>query len=209
MEKLSAMTRPLILASASPRRRALMALLGLPFRVEVAGIDESRPSALSPEEIAATLAREKALAVARRQQEAIVLGADTIVVGQEEVLGKPRHREEALTMLRLLNGRQHRVLTGVALLEVAGGEVVREHVEVVCTQVWFRQVGDEHLQRYVETGEPMDKAGAYGAQGYGSTLIERIEGCYFNVVGLPVSRVCALLESWGLTPLQAVPPHEA
>lgn len=181
-----------------------MALLGIPFRVIPADIDETPPDGRSPREIAVNLAREKALAVARNEQNAVVIGADTIVVCGGEVLGKPRDAEEAMEMLHRLNGREHQVFTGVALLEVVGGTVVREQDDAVCTRVWFRKVDDEHLRRYIATGEPMDKAGAYGAQGYGSTLIERIEGCYFNVVGLPVSRVCAMLEAWGIIPLQTV-----
>ncbi|GIV15078.1 MAG: Maf-like protein [Armatimonadota bacterium] len=194
----------LILASASPRRRELMSLLGIPFRTVPANIDETPPDGRSPEETAVHLAREKALAVAQNELDAVVLGADTIVVCNGESLGKPRDAEEALEMLRRLNGREHQVFTGVALLEVRHGTVVREQCDAVCTLVRFRKVGDEHLRRYIATAEPMDKAGAYGAQGYGSTLIERIEGCYFNVVGLPVSRVCAMLEAWGITPLQVV-----
>lgn len=178
-----------------------MALLGVPFRVVPADIDEAIPDGYPPEQVAITLAREKALAIARNEQNGIVLGADTIVVCQGEVLGKPRNANEAMQMLSQLNGREHQVFTGVALLEVVNGNVVREQSDVVCTRVWFRQVGEDHLRRYIATGEPMDKAGAYGAQGYGSTLIERIEGCYFNVVGLPVSRVCTMLEAWGVTPL--------
>lgn len=178
-----------------------MALLGVPFRVVPADIDEATPNGYPPEQVAITLAREKALAIARNEQNGIVLGADTIVVCQGEVLGKPRHANEAMQMLSQLNGREHQVFTGVALLEVVNGNVVREQSDVVCTRVWFRQVSEDHLRRYIATGEPIDKAGAYGAQGYGSTLIERIEGCYFNVVGLPVSRVCTMLEAWGVTPL--------
>jgi len=203
MEKLSAVTRPLILASASPRRRELMGLLRIPFRVDPADIDEVPPHGNSPEEIAQALARQKALVVSNRYRQGIVLGADTIVVLDADILGKPQDAREALAMLRRLNGREHRVVTGIALLDIVHGNVLREQCAAVCTRVWFRQVSDEHLQRYVDTGEPMDKAGAYGAQGYGSTLIERIEGCYFNVVGLPVSRLCAMLEEWGITPLQA------
>lgn len=204
MTRPSSNERPLILASASPRRRELVALLGVPFRVDPADIDEVPPDGHTPEEVARSLAREKALVVAQRQRHGIVLGADTIVVLEGEILGKPRDTEDALEMLRRLNGHEHQVLTGVALLDVADGTIVREQVDVVCTRVWFRQVSEEHLRRYVNTGEPMDKAGAYGAQGYGSTLIERIEGCYFNVVGLPVSRVCAMLEAWGITALETI-----
>ncbi|GIV18560.1 MAG: Maf-like protein [Armatimonadota bacterium] len=179
-----------------------MSLLGIPFQVVPAHIDETPPDGQSPREIAVHLAREKAQVVARSAQNAVVLGADTLVVCDGEVMGKPRDAEEALQMLRRLNGREHQVFTGVALLDVVDGVVMREQCDAVCTRVWFRRVSEEHLRRYIRTGEPMDKAGAYGAQGYGSTLIERMEGCYFNVVGLPVSRVCVMLEAWNFTPLQ-------
>jgi septum formation protein len=191
----------LVLASASPRRRELLALLGVPFLVIPADIDETPPDGHSPEQVTVALAREKAMAVAARLREGIILGADTIVVYEQSVLGKPADTGEALNMLRRLNGREHQVYTGISLIDVRGGAVVREHSEAVCTRVWFRQVSEAHLMRYVNTGEPMDKAGAYGAQGYGATLIERLEGCFFNVVGLPVSRVCAVLEAWGVAPL--------
>lgn len=194
----------LVLASASPRRRELLALLGIPFRVAPADIDETPPDGFSPEKVALELALQKARTVAQSEQEALVLGADTLVVCDTEILGKPNDVADALGMLRRLNGREHTVITGVALLQVEGGKVVREQTAAVQTRVWFRQVSEEHLRRYVATGEPMDKAGAYGAQGYGSTLIERIEGCYFNVVGLPVSRVCMMLEAWGVEPLYQI-----
>lgn len=184
-----------------------MALLGIPFRVVPADMDETPPDGHSPEQVALALAREKALAVARTEREGIVLGADTIVVCDGEILGKPRDANEAMQMLSRLNGREHQVFTAVVLLDVGNGEVIREQSETVCTRVWFWRVNEEHLRRYIATGEPMDKAGAYGAQGYGSTLIDRIEGCYFNVVGLPVSRVCAMLEAWGIPSLSARGVH--
>lgn len=204
MTNLGASNRTLVLASASPRRRELIALLGVPYRVTPVDVDETPPDGHAPREVVMFLARQKALEVAKDEQDAVVLGADTVVVCEGEILGKPRDADDALQMLRRLNGREHQVFTGVALLDVKQGTVVREQCDAVCTRVWFREVDDEHLRRYIATGEPMDKAGAYGAQGYGSTLIERIEGCYFNVVGLPVSRVCAMLEAWGITPLQTV-----
>ena len=197
--------RELVLASASPRRRELISLFGLPYRVlPPAEVDESIHDHEPADKAATRLARLKAHSTASRIDTGVVLGADTIVVCDGQLLGKPVDEEDALRMLRLLNGREHQVYTGVVLLEVSGGLVVREQSDVVCTRVWFRRVSEDHLRRYVATGEPLDKAGAYGAQGFGSTLIERIEGCYFNVVGLPVSRVCAMLESWGFVPLGTV-----
>lgn len=196
--------RPLILASASPRRQELIALLGIPYRITPpAGVIEDLIDGMLPDRLVVYLANKKALWVAQTVEEGIVLGADTIVVCEGSVLGKPQDEAEAMQMLRLLNGREHQVFTGLALLDTVNGQVVREQSEAVCTRVWFRRVDDQHLSRYVQTGEPLDKAGAYGAQGYGSTLIERIEGCYFNVVGLPVSRVGAMLESWGIQLLKS------
>lgn len=196
--------RLLVLASASPRRQELAALLGIPYHIVVPpNIDETPLAGEPPDVLVKRLAVEKARSVLSNVPDGILLGADTIVVCDGEILGKPRDAKHALRMLQRLNGRGHQVYTGVVLLDVVQGVVTRKQSAVVCTQVWFRRVSNEHLRRYVATGEPMDKAGAYGAQGYGSTLIERIEGCYFNVVGLPVSRVCAMLEAWGVTPLSA------
>ena len=182
----------LILASASPRRAQLLVMLGLRFDVEPADIDETYRPGENAAAHAERLAREKAAAVARRQPGALVIGADTVVVIDEEVLGKPRDADHAVEMLLRLQGREHLVATGIA---VAEGQDVRGAVETV--RVRFRSFDAAAARLYARTGEPLDKAGAYGIQGYGATLVERIDGDYFAVVGLPIARLIVLLESLG------------
>lgn len=187
----------LILASASPRRQELLRNAGFAFTVEVADVDESALPGESPEACALRLARAKAEAVRARRPEARVLGADTIVVvdplagaaGEGPVmLGKPRDAGDAARMLRLLSGRAHRVLTGVCL---AGPDGVEARVEA--TTVYMRAIPEAEMAAYIAGGEPMDKAGAYAIQGGASRWVTRIEGCYFNVVGLPVALVAQML----------------
>ncbi|MFO7172099.1 MAG: Maf family protein [Bacillota bacterium] len=182
----------LILASQSPRRQQLLAQVGIPFQVEPSGAeDRVDVSALPPAERARTLALTKAREVARRHPEAVVLGADTVVVVDGQVLGKPRDPDHARAMLRQLAARDHLVITGVALVQAATG---REVVAHETTRVWIRPLTPEQIEWYVRSGEPLDKAGAYGIQGLAAALVERIDGCYYNVVGLPLSRVIRLLE---------------
>lgn len=181
-------THPLVLASRSPRRHQLLQMLGIPHRVDAADVQEIRLPREQPEDYARRLARDKARAVPG----AWVLGADTIVVLEDEVLEKPSDAADALSMLQRLQGRRHQVITAVCLL--ADG---REHEAVDITTVEFRPADEAFLRAYVETGEPMDKAGAYGIQGYGAALIERIEGDFFGVMGLPVRLVLDLLRRAG------------
>ena len=183
------MTRePLTLASTSPRRRQLLEMLGIPLRVVPSHIPEIRRPAETPIDYVERLAREKALGVRGR----LVLGADTTVVVRDEVLEKPADAEDALRMLRKLQGRTHQVVTSVALVH---GERVLQATDV--TNVVFRRMGDEFLRAYIATGEPMDKAGAYGIQGYGAALVERIEGDFFSVMGLPLRLVLELMNQAG------------
>lgn len=189
------MSVPLVLASASPRRRELLTQAGFSFIVRAADLDETP----LPGELAAgyveRLAREKAQAVceALRQEEPeaefVVLAADTCVVSEGALLGKPVDANDARRMLRLLSGRTHAVMTGIAA--VRGSRAVISDVEI--TQVKFELVSEREIGEYVLTGEPLDKAGAYAIQGYAARWIPRIEGDYFNVVGLPISRVVRLL----------------
>ncbi|HEV3118524.1 MAG TPA: Maf family protein [Gemmataceae bacterium] len=181
---------PLILASASPRRSELLRNAGIPFKVEPAHVPEEASPGETPLIYAQRLAREKASAVFQRHSNAAVLGADTVVVADEHLLEKPRDREDAVRMLRLLSGRTHQVITGVCLIARAF-----ERTEVEVTQVTFSRLSDDEIAGYVRTGEPMDKAGAYAIQGMASRWVERIEGCYFNVVGLPVARVYRLMRA--------------
>ena len=183
----------LLLASASPRRRALLAELGWAFDVCPAEVDETSREGEPPEDLVARLAREKALHVGTLFPDRWVLGADTVVAVDRRVLGKPSDREESRSMLRLLQGRSHRVLTGVAL--VSPGEDPR--VEVACTTVRFRPLDEAALGAYAASGEGDDKAGSYAIQGKGALLVEGIEGCYFNVVGLPLHLLSGMLQAAG------------
>lgn len=184
----------LVLASASPRRKELLTQAGFSFVVEPAAINEDPKPDENPIAYVIRLAREKAQCIYAKQppenEDAIILGADTTVVAPNgEILGKPLDAKDAARMLRLLSGATHRVITGVAVVSAAGVEVAAEvtHVSVVT-------LSDEEIAAYIATGEPMDKAGAYGIQGYAARWISCIHGCYFNVVGLPLALASAMLE---------------
>ena len=181
-----------ILASASPRRRELLALIGVRHEVRPADIDESLLPGEAPAAHAERLARGKAHTIAEREPDAVVIAADTIVVVDGDVLGKPRDATEAHAMLRRLSGRTHTVLTAIA---VARGALTESAVESV--DVTFRDLSDDEIGAYIATGEPMDKAGAYGIQGYGATIVERVDGDYFSVMGLGLRRLVELLERVG------------
>ena len=176
----------LVLASASPRRKELLTTAGFGFEVRPAHIDEGQHDGESSADYVARLAREKAQAVWREGE--ITLGADTTVVIDSRSLGKPGDAAEAAAMLRLLSGRSHEVLTGWTLFD---GRVTQGGVET--TRVFFVPMAEDEILTYAASGEPLDKAGAYGIQGLASKYVERIEGCYFNVVGLPVARVASAL----------------
>jgi septum formation protein len=181
----------LVLASASPRRRELLTAAGLDFEVLRVDIDETPARGETPEDHVRRLAREKAGAGRVRRPGTVVLAADTIVVLDDRILGKPRDAEDATRMLRALSGRAHEVLTGVAVSGPAGTVV-----EVARTRVWFQSLSDAEIAGYVGSGEPRDKAGAYAIQGLGSKFVERIDGSYSNVVGLPVALVYRLLKGY-------------
>lgn len=173
----------LILASASPRRKALLSLFGIPFTVRAADIDETMDPEKPPFDEVARVSRSKALAVSRGEED-IVIAADTIVVCQGKVLGKPHSEAEAASMLRLLSGRDHQVMTGCTILF---GDRAETFTEV--TNLHFRSLSEKEIQKYVQSGEPMDKAGAYGIQGGAALFCEKLEGDYYNVMGLPVCRL--------------------
>lgn len=181
----------IVLASQSPRRSELLANAGIPFVVRPASIEEKLREGESPEQYVIRLACEKAQAVPARDDE-FVLAADTTVVADEMILEKPHSPEEAERMLRLLHGRDHFVLTGVCLRHAG-----RLWSAVEKTRVWFIPLREEEIVAYARSGEPLDKAGGYAIQGLASRFAERIEGCYFNVVGLPVSRVYRMLRAAG------------
>jgi septum formation protein len=182
-----------VLASSSPRRRQLLDLIGIEHEVRPANIDETMRPREAPRRHAERLAREKASVVAKRDPDLITIGADTVVVINRKVLGKPRDEAEAFSMLSHLSGREHTVITAVA---VARGRKLRSAIEEV--SVKFRRLRSDEIEAYVATGEPMDKAGAYGIQGYGATIVERIEGDYFAVMGLPLMRLVGLLREVGV-----------
>lgn len=175
----------LILASASPRRSALLSQIGLTFEIFPSEIEEPLPNKnLSPEKVTQKLAKLKARAVAERYTEGVVIGADTLVVFKKELLGKPKNREDAKSMLSRLSGKTHRVITGVALIDV---KKKTETTWSEVTKVCFRELCADEIDNYIESGEAKDKAGAYGIQGRGAAFVKRIDGCYFNVVGLPLA----------------------
>lgn len=173
----------LILASASPRRKALLSLFGIPFTVRAADIDETMDPEKPPFDEVARVSRLKALAVSRGEED-VAIAADTIVVCQGKVLGKPHSEAEAASMLRLLSGRDHQVMTGCTILF---GDRAETFTEV--TSLHFRPLSEKEIQKYVQSGEPMDKAGAYGIQGGAALFCEKLEGDYYNVMGLPVCRL--------------------
>ena len=182
----------LILASQSPRRRELLGLTGLDFTIRVADIDETMDLSKAPYDEVARVSRLKALAVARKPED-VVVAADTIVVCDHQVLGKPRNDAEAFRKLRLLSGRDHQDMTGKTVLR--GDEVI------TCTEVTdihFRDLSDGEIRAYIATGDPMDKAVSYGVQGGAALFVTRLEGDFYNVMGLPVCRLALILRQFGL-----------
>ena len=190
--------RELILASSSPRRRALMAEAGLNFKVIIADIDEKKKEKETPPEMVERLAFEKVHAVAKGLSSGLVIGADTIVVLDNEILGKPADENDASIMLKKLSGREHTVYTGISVIDAENGIFHTSHMK---TKVKFIELNDEMIERYVATKEPMDKAGSYAIQGVGTFLIERIDGDYSTVVGLSMPLLSHLLNLHGYTVL--------
>lgn len=182
-----------ILASASPRRKELLSAAGFSYEVQPADINEIVPIGTPTECVAETLAKQKALSVLEKNIDGTVLGSDTIVVLDGKILGKPHTADEAAEMLHLLSGREHQVYTGVC---VCNKEKTRSLTS--CANVYFHQLSDGLIDAYIATGEPMDKAGAYGAQGLGSMLVKKIDGDFFTVMGLPISEVARLLSDFGV-----------
>jgi septum formation protein len=188
----------LILASASPRRAQILRDAGFAFEVRPAHVNETRLPRESAAAYVSRLASSKARLIARKLQaknkNAFVIGADTVVVAGRHILGKPANAADARHMLRLLSGKKHKVLTGVSIINVFSG---RESIHVETTQVQFSRITTRDIREYLATREPFDKAGAYGIQGIGGRFVRRIEGCYFNVMGLPLSRVSSMLRAAG------------
>ena len=186
------MSKALVLASASPRRAQLLAQVGLKFEIITEATAEDI-QALSPRELVEKLACKKARAVADSLTEQIVLGADTVVASEGKIFGKPHSREEAAKMLGALSGKMHEVITGFCLIDASGKEA--DYSKSVVTRVFFRPLSTEEINNYLDLGEYTDKAGAYAIQGIGAQFVEKIEGCFYNVVGLPLTEVvCALAQ---------------
>ncbi|MDA5108996.1 Maf family protein [Brevibacillus thermoruber] len=186
----------LILASSSPRRRELLQTLGLPFTVMTSDVDETTQPGMSPKAVVEELALRKARAVASRLDAGVVLGSDTVVVLDGRILGKPADEPDAFRMLSALQGREHTVYSGVALIDAATGRFEVAHSK---TAVRIRPLTEREIRSYIATKEPMDKAGSYAIQGIGSTLVESIEGDYFTVVGLPLCLTAGMLFRFGIT----------
>lgn len=182
--------RPLVLASASPRRRFLLELVGFEFEVVEPSVNEDDHADEDPVTHVLRLSDLKARSVARGLDSGLVVGGDTIVVLGEEILGKPRDENEAFGMLRRICGEWHVVYTGLAVVDAASGRAASGYET---TRVKIRKMSPREIRAYIATGEPMDKAGSYGIQGYGAAIVEAVEGCYFNVVGLPLVRLLSLL----------------
>lgn len=182
----------LILASASPRRADLLRHAGIDFQVVVPDISEDLDGSLPPSEIVVRLALRKALTVSKRFDHGFVLAADTLVIHRGIILGKPADQDDARRMLSLLSGDEHEVMTGMVLVDAASG---RSENAFSVTRVWLKAMTVSEIEVYIATGEPLDKAGAYGIQGRAALFVEKIEGCYFNVVGLPLSLLYDLMKS--------------
>lgn len=183
--------KKIILASASPRRKELLTTAGVEFEVLVSQADETVPEGTAPKDAAIMTAEKKALAVAENSRDSVVIGADTIVVIDGKILGKPKDEADAADMLRTLSGREHEVITGVCITD---GEKTEKFAQV--SRVRFYALTEDEITAYVATKEPMDKAGSYGIQGRGCVLVESIEGDYFNIVGLPVAATVRALKAF-------------
>lgn len=182
----------LVLASSSPRRKRLLQQLDIPFEISVSNIDETIDHSIPPEQFARQLAYGKARAIAHSLTDTLVIGADTIVVDELGILGKPQDEDDAFQMLRRLSGKVHRVLTGVAVISTYSPP--QTAVQHECTRVKIADLSDHEIHRYIFTGEPLDKAGAYAIQGKGAMFVEWIHGCYNNVVGLPLFLLIRMLK---------------
>lgn len=194
-----------ILASSSPRRKQLLQSLNLTFDIRPPKIQEDYTLTLPPSQIVEYVSRKKASSVAQeevmnrkhKKENVLVIGSDTVVVVDNEILGKPVDVDDAQRMLHRLSGRSHHVYSGLALIHIDEGGEVKHHVGHEKTEVFIRHLNQEEIKRYVATGEPLDKAGSYAIQGYGATLVEKINGDYFTVVGFPVGLFSRLLQSAG------------
>lgn len=189
-------SKPIILASASPRRKELLALTGLKFRVDAGDYKEDLGLELKPHDLAKYLSREKARSVSKKYHDALIIAADTFIVFRDKLLGKPLTDKEAVRMLAMLNGKSHAVITGYTVLDAKTGKYISRSVE---TTVWFKKLSPAGIGAYVKTKEPLDKAGAYAIQGLGSLMVKKIQGDYFNVIGLPLASLADTLRKFGIS----------
>lgn len=190
--------RKIILASASPRRSEILGLTGLKFSVDVSEYEEDMELGLKPHQLARFLSSEKAMTIAAKYPDALVIAADTFIVFRGNLLGKPHTEEEARRMLILLNGRSHSVITGFTIIDTKTKKKLSRSVE---TKVYFRKMTEQEIESYVRTGEPLDKAGSYAIQGIGAVIVKKIEGDYLNVVGLPLNSLTDALRKFGVSVL--------
>lgn len=187
--------KKIILASQSPRRKQLLKQLGLEFDIVTSGVEETLNPRLKPRHQAEELALQKAQSVAEKFDDAVIIGADTLVALGDEIIGKPKNENDAKRMLKRLRGRQHTVITGFVLIDTASKRTIIKSVE---TKVWFRKLSPQEISTYVEKEKPLDKAGAYAIQGLGSLFVEKIEGDYFGTVGLPLFTLAKELKKLGV-----------
>lgn len=190
--------KTIILASASPRKKEILEKTGLKFKVDESDYEEKLDLGLKPHKLARFLSREKARDVARRHRDALVIAADTIVLLRGRLFGKPRNEEQAKEMLRALSGKAHSVITGFTIIDTAGKKEISRSVE---SKVFFKRLSADEIETYIRSGEPLDKAGAYGVQGLGAVIVKRIEGDFFNVVGLPLNALAESLKEFGVNVL--------
>ena len=196
--------KKIILASVSPRRKELLEKIGLKFEIEPGDCEELADTDLETHEMVQKLSREKAEVIARKYHNAIVIAADTVVLLDDKVLGKPHSQAEARKMLRLLSGKSHVVITAFTIIDTDKKRTLSKSVE---TKVYIRKLNHREIAAYVKSREPLDKAGAYAIQGLGSAIVERIEGDYFNVVGLPLSALAESLKEFGIDIWENVKPE--
>ena len=187
--------KAIILASASPRRKELLERIGLKFEVEPSNYEEGISSELGPHELAKSLSLEKAKLVAQNHKNTLVIAADTFIVFESRILGKPRTETEAKEMLKTMNGKPHSVITGFTIIDTDSNKALSRSVE---TKVHLRQLSSNEIDAYVRSKEPLDKAGAYSIQGLGAVIVEKIEGDFFNVIGLPLSALTESLKEFGV-----------
>jgi septum formation protein len=187
--------KKIILASASPRRKDLLEKIGLKFEVDSCDIIEDLTSDLAPRELAKKISAEKAQAAVEKYSDAIIIAADTIGVFEGKIIGKPHTATEARKILSILSGKSHLVITGYTIIDTGTRKTVTKSVQ---TKVYFRNLSESEIDAYVKTGEPLDKAGAYAIQGLGALIVEKIEGDYYNVIGLPLSSLMESLKGFGI-----------